>query len=78
MGYYYYDVTIQAGCKSCGKVTNFPLESHSYGPGTYREIIGFDINYPTCRKCLEKHYSSQSIRDSKLEKLLKNWWEFWK
>jgi len=67
---YYYDVSITCGCLECGRLTTFDAD-------TINDTIGDD--YPqTCESCIEKLYSAKAIRNKKLEKILKPWWQFWK
>lgn len=61
-------VRLEGGCEKCNSFM-FKIIDTSI-PCSESKLI--------CDNCYEKYYSPQSIRNKKLSKLIKKWWEFWK
>ena len=68
-------VMLTGGCMKCGRFCSTGIDSHLMKNG---EIIDH-FNYTTsfdivCYLCYDKHFSIESIRDKKLNDLLKKPW----
>ena len=59
---------LEGGCSRCGRYTSLVFKIDDI-KNAHRMI---------CTECNSKHYSKEAIRNKKIQKLTKKWWEFWK